>query len=239
MRASGLGGEADPARTPDSKVHPRFRVRQRQPPPKGRVRSLGSLQSVEAVIRGRAPSQNPVMPMVRSKKPVRLGLAAFLLLAAAVAAIALFSSDEPSGPQAPGNPADGFGVGNWPPASWRPYADDSTVQPGAARQAPPAPELQQGGGPAHAPTAGRPTSEPAWPIPTATIEHPTYWSTPSDPLFTVHSHPPLRALRDRGHALANPRPPRPAGGYGCHRWMCSLLDRTRLPWHDHPPDRAR
>ena len=56
----------------------RFRVRQRQPPPKGRVRSLGSLQSVEAVIRGGAPSQNPVIPMVRSKKPVRLGLAAAL-----------------------------------------------------------------------------------------------------------------------------------------------------------------
>ena len=125
MRASGLGGEADPARTPDSKVHPRFRVRQRQPPPNGRVRGLGSLQSVEAIIRGGAPSQNPVMPMVRSKKPVRLGLAAALLLAAAVAAIALFSSDEPSGPQAPGDPAEGFGVGNWPPASWRPYADDS------------------------------------------------------------------------------------------------------------------
>ena len=63
--------------------------------------------------------------MVRRKKQVRLGLAAALVVAAAVAIAIVLPGDDPAGPQAPGDPDEGFGVGNWPPADWRPYADDS------------------------------------------------------------------------------------------------------------------
>ena len=153
--------------------------------------------------------------MVRSKKPVRLGLAAALLLAAAVAAIALFSSDEPSGPQAPGNPADGFGVGNWPPASWRPYADDSPFNqelPAKPRLLPNSSKvvarLTANGGPSDL-RAGVADTD-------GDYQHPTYWSTPSDPVFTVHCTRPYGRCEIEGMRLRIPDRARPAGGSDAH-----------------------
>ena len=155
--------------------------------------------------------------MVRSKNRVRVGLA--VALAAVVAAIAVAalstSGGGPSRPQAPGDPGDGFGVGNWPPADWRPYSDDSPFNqllPEDPRLHPSSDaivaRLTEEGGPSDL-RAGVADSD-------GDFQHPTYWSTPDDPEFTIRCTRPYGRCEVEGMRVRIPERARPAGGSDAH-----------------------
>jgi len=122
-------------------------------------------------------------PIPRSTK---IALATAVAVAVAVAAVAIAaSSGGETEPVVTAPPAErGFGVGNWPPADWRPYADDSPFN----QRIPDDPRiderskqivnrLTESGGPSDL-RAGLADSE-------ADYQHPTYWSQARDPVFTV------------------------------------------------------
>jgi hypothetical protein len=154
--------------------------------------------------------------MVRTGKQLRLALAAALSAVVALALIAfVLPGDDLSGPQPPGDPADGFGVGHWPPADWRPYADDSPFNQALPRNPRLHPNSQAivatltaDGGPSDL-RAGVADSD-------GDFQHPTYWPTPDDPVFTVHCTRPFGRCEVEGLRVRIPDRARPAGGSDAH-----------------------
>jgi len=78
-----------------------------------------------------------------------------------------------------------FGPGNWPSACWRPYSDTSPFNRQLGENPTVAPESDRvvermlGFGPIQHMTAGEAGKE-------RDFSHPTYWSQPDDPWFTLH-----------------------------------------------------
>jgi len=107
---------------------------------------------------------------------------------------------------------NGFGPGSWPGAGWRPYADDSPFNRLVA------------GAPLHPASARIVQRVLSWGEPGNLIAgsadsdrdyaHPTYYSQPGDPLYTLHStgySPDVEGLR-----IPVPDAARPAGGDDAH-----------------------
>jgi hypothetical protein len=108
---------------------------------------------------------------------------------------------------------DGFGVGAWPAASWRPYGDGSPFNQRIPADAPAAPSS--------ATMVGRVLS---WGLPgnimaggadtTSDYAHPTYYAQPTDPLYTLKASgysPTVNGLQIR-----IPSDARPAAGADGH-----------------------
>jgi hypothetical protein len=154
--------------------------------------------------------------VVRPRKHLQLGLAAAFAVVLGLGAVALvLPGDDLTGPQAPGDPENGFGVGRWPPADWRPYADDSPFNQPLPRNPRLHPDsaaivarLTEEGGPSDL-RAGVADSD-------GDFQHPTYWSTPDDPEFTVHCTRPFGRCEVEGMRVRIPDRARPAGGSDGH-----------------------
>jgi hypothetical protein len=106
-----------------------------------------------------------------------------------------------------------FGVGNWPGACWRPYADSSPFNQelGAAPQidsrSDEIVERLLGFGPLQHLASGDAGGSSDW-------GHPTFWSQPSDPLVTVHCTEPWGTCAVEGAQIRIPEGATPAaGGY--------------------------
>jgi hypothetical protein len=155
--------------------------------------------------------------MVRASSRIRARLAVAIAVAAAVAValVLIPSGDEQPPRQAPGDAADGFGVGNWPPADWRPYSDASPFNqllPGSPRLHPRSgaivARLTEEGGPSDLRSGVADTE--------GDYQHPTYWSTASDPEFTVRCTRPYGRCEVEGMHVRIPDRARPAGGSDAH-----------------------
>jgi hypothetical protein len=138
-----------------------------------------------------------------------------VLAAVAAVLIAILPSDDPGDPQAPGRASDGFGVARWPGAGWRPYADSSPFNQALPRNPRLHPSstaivarLTEDGGPSDL-RAGVADSD-------GDIQHPVYWSTSSDPEFTVHCTRPYGRCEVEGMRVRIPDRARPAGGSDAH-----------------------
>jgi hypothetical protein len=139
------------------------------------------------------------MPNVRIRVPT---IAIAVLASGALGALAAVpAAAAPAGPCSAAYPY--FGVGDWPPACWRPYAATSPfnvpippnpkLNPRSAaivrrlvEQGPPAPErlgISHSGG---------------------DFDHPLYWARATDPLVTVHGSAPVEG--DRIHVPAGAKP---------------------------------
>ena len=97
-----------------------------------------------------------------------------------------------------------FGVGRWPGACWRPYADDSPFNQRLPRRPPLDPRsdaivrrVTGWGDPASCAPAVSGT-EGDW-------QHPIYYPDGNDPVFEIHCAEDWGDLRDRGHAGPDPR----------------------------------
>ena len=106
-------------------------------------------------------------------------------------------------------------MGNWPPADWRPYSDDSPfnqVLPEDPRLHPRSSavvaRLTEQGGPSDL-RAGIADSD-------GDVQHPTYWSTADDPVFTIHCTRPYGRCEIEGMKVRIPDRARPAGGSDAH-----------------------
>jgi len=106
---------------------------------------------------------------------------------------------------------DGFGVGNWPTASWRPYADSSPFNQSAlgAQVVPSSAgivsSVLQWGNPGNLVDAAGATNDWA---------HPTYYAQPTDPIFTLK---PLKgSMVLNGLQIRIPNDAKPAAGGDGH-----------------------
>lgn len=130
----------------------------------------------------------------------------------------------PDAPVAPDagtcEPAYGtFGVGNWPAACWRPYADSSPFNqpiPANPKLHPNSTAIVEylntrfGGGP-------RPLQAIDTVLaPQADYYHPVYYSQPDDPLFTFHCFEPWGTCAIEGMQVRIPDAARQAGGTDAH-----------------------
>jgi hypothetical protein len=105
----------------------------------------------------------------------------------------------------------GFGAGSWPSASWRPYADSSPFNQSAVTAA------------VHPNSAALVKSVLQWGPPGNMVDaagatndwaHPTYYSQPTDPVFTLHALSTPRAID--GIRIPVPDAAKPAGGGDGH-----------------------
>jgi hypothetical protein len=115
----------------------------------------------------------------------------------------------------PGSAAgwNGFGIGSWPPASWRPYADSSPFNQQLFSDATPHPasvtmisRILSWGSPGNLFAGGAGTS--------SDYGHPTYWAQPGDPVYTLKAtgySPDVNGLK-----IAIPSAAKAAGGGDQH-----------------------
>lgn len=105
-----------------------------------------------------------------------------------------------------------FAVGNWPSACWRPYADDSPwnrgvgASPRLASNSDAVVSRLNGFGTPMNLLVGEPTD---W-------EHPTYWSQPTDPVFTVRCTRSWGTCAVEGLQIRIPDAAKPANGGDAH-----------------------
>jgi hypothetical protein len=108
-----------------------------------------------------------------------------------------------------------FGAGRWPSGCWRPYNDSSPfnrplpANPRVIENSDAVVDRLVGFGNLQNMLAGRPgTSED--------YGHPTYWSTPDDPYFTIHCTESWGRCALEGMSIQIPDKARPAGGSDGH-----------------------
>jgi hypothetical protein len=150
----------------------------------------------------------------------RFGPAVAALVAVAVAggvvalAVSGGSAGERRGAQARSTDF-GWGVGDWPSAGWRPYADDSpwnTALPEDPRLHPRSDaivaRMTADGGPSDL-RAGLADTD-------GDYQHPTYWSAPDDPVFTVDCTREFGRCEVEGMRVRIPDRARAAAGSDAH-----------------------
>jgi hypothetical protein len=135
-----------------------------------------------------------------------------------------------------------FGVGNWPEACWRPYADSSPFNQeltASARVDPNSAAIVDrllGFGPLQHIGAGNAGGDNDW-------GHPTFWSQPSDPLVTVHCAEPWGTCAVEGDQVRIPTGATPAAGgftgddsYDNHMTVVDQTTNTEYDfWHAEKP----
>ena len=111
-------------------------------------------------------------------------------------------------------PGQVWKVGNWPGACWRPYNDNSPFNRRVSLDAPSAPnsativsKLMSFGTPGN--LTSDVTGQDDW-------LHPTYWSQPTDPVFTVHCYADWGTCPIEGARIRIPDAARPANGGDAH-----------------------
>ncbi|HEX8082715.1 MAG TPA: hypothetical protein VF529_00395 [Solirubrobacteraceae bacterium] len=108
-----------------------------------------------------------------------------------------------------------FQVGNWPGGCWRPYSDSSPFNRAIPSGAPSHPNSDAivrrtlGFGPLGHLQAGESGTEDDW-------SHPTYYSTPSDPVFTLHCYEDWGDCEIEGMQIRIPDAAQPAAGGDGH-----------------------
>jgi hypothetical protein len=164
--------------------------------------------------------ENALTTIDRIPASARLGpaVAALVAVAVAAAAVALAVSGGSAGERGEGRgePTDhGWGVGNWPRAGWRPYADSSpwnTPLPDDPRLHPRSDaivaRMTASGGPSDL-RAGLADTD-------GDYQHPTYWSTPEDPVFTIHCTRTFGRCEVEGMRVRIPDRARAAAGSDAH-----------------------
>jgi hypothetical protein len=163
------------------------------------------------------------------------------LLCAAVAAALAFGAVTTGSRSSSTSSAgwDGFGAGNWPGATWRPYADSSPFNQllGKAAVHPRSAELVANAlqwGPPASLTAGEADT-------TNDYGHPVYYALPTDPVYVLHPTGSWDPSHLAGRHIRVPAGARPAGGSDGHMtivmpdgWEYDLW-RARVP----PPGGGR
>jgi hypothetical protein len=116
-------------------------------------------------------------------------------------------------PAASGDPCSpaypNFGVGAWPPACWRPYADTSPFN----KPIPPSPALHPRSRQIvdRLLSSGGPAKERAGSSGGEDFGKPIYWARPTDPVFTVRGSDPVEG--DRIHIPAGAQPANGSDGH--------------------------
>jgi hypothetical protein len=146
----------------------------------------------------------------------RIVLAAGATLATGAVAC---GADKPGTPAGTGVAAaastwHGFGFGQWPSASWRPYADSSPFNQRATGERPlPASDQMIAQalrfGPPMPMTVGVAQSSDDW-------GHPTYYASTTDPVYRLHATAPYGRSPIEGMRIRVPAGAEPAGGGDAH-----------------------
>lgn len=131
---------------------------------------------------------------------------------------------------------DGFQAGNWPGATWRPYADRSPFNEPVGRAAvdPHSTQLVaaalQWGAPASMTVGTAGTAED--------YGHPVYYARRHDPLYVLHATEPWGRSSIQGMRIPVPPGASPAGG-GDHHMTIVTPDGWEYDlWHANPPSSA-
>ncbi|HEX2086428.1 MAG TPA: hypothetical protein VHF89_12150 [Solirubrobacteraceae bacterium] len=127
----------------------------------------------------------------------------------------------PTAPRPPAGPVSwtcgfgGFRVGAWPSGCWRPYSDDSPFNQPIPAGAPSHPNSDAivrrtlGFGQLGHLIAGDSGTDDDY-------NHPTYYSTPEDPVFTLHCYEDWGTCDIEGHQIRIPDAAKPAAGRDAH-----------------------